>query len=102
MQTAPVAKYKAPCLSKEETALFLRINCTLSEAQRQRYDELTEKRLAGKLTEREYTELGSLIAELERLGADRLFAVIELARLRNVPPAELVRQLEIDALVQIS
>lgn len=87
-------------LSKQETELFLRINRTLSEAQQQRYDELTEKRLAGTLTKREDAELEKLIRALERLGADRLQAVIELARLRKVPPEELARQLELDALVQ--
>jgi hypothetical protein len=58
--------------------------------------------LAGTLTKREHAELGALIAELERLGVDRLQAVIELARLRKIPPAELAKQLELEPLVQIS
>ncbi len=87
-------------LSKQETELFLRINRTLSEAQQQRYDELTEKRLAGALTKRDDAELEELIQAIERLGIDRLQAVIELARLRKVPPEEMLRQLELDELVQ--
>ncbi|MBI3428273.1 MAG: hypothetical protein HY011_35565 [Acidobacteria bacterium] len=92
----------APRLSKRESELFLRINRTVTEAQQQRFESLTAKRLAGTLTKHEHTELGVLIAELERLGVDRLQAVIELARLRKIPPAELAKQLELESLVQIS
>lgn len=88
-------------LSKRESALFLRINHTITDEQQQRYETLTAKRLAGSLTEREHAELGALIAEVERLGVDRLQAVIELARLRKVPPAELAKQLELEPLIQI-
>jgi protein required for attachment to host cells len=92
----------APRLSKRESALFLRINRTITDEQQQQYERLTAKRLAGTLTKREHAELGALIAELERLGVDRLQAVIELARLRKIPPAELAKQLELEPLVQIS
>lgn len=73
----------APHLSKRESALFLRINRTITDEQQQQYERLTAKRLAGTLTKREHAELGALIAELERLGVDRLQAVIELAKLRT-------------------
>jgi hypothetical protein len=89
-------------LSKRESALFLRINRTITDEQQQQYERLTAKRLAGTFTKREHAELGALIAELERLGVDRLQAVIELARLRKIPPAELAKQLELEPLVQIS
>ena len=98
--TVPVTA--APRLSKRESELFLRINRTVTEAQQQRFEVLTAKRLAGTLPKREHTELGTLIAEIERLGVDRLQAVIELARLRKVPPEELAKQLELETLVQIS
>ena len=93
----------APSLSKRESELFLRINRTITdEQQQQQYERLTAKRLVGTLTKREHAELGALITELERLGVDRLQAVIELARLRKIPPAELAKQLELEPLVQIS
>lgn len=91
-----------PRLSKRESELFLRINRTVTDAQQQQFEALTAKRLAGTLTKREHAELGELIAEIERLGVDRLQAVIELARLRKIPPAELAKQLELEPLVELS
>ncbi|GEM_PF-1273740 len=101
LKLVPFPKEQAQRLSKKETELFLKINRTLTEDQRRRYDQLTEKRLDGTLTKRERKELEELILEIERMGVERLRAVIELARLRKVAPDRLIKQLEIDSLVSI-
>ncbi len=102
LKLVPFPKEQAQRLSKKETELFLKINHTLTEDQQQQYDRLTEKRLAGTLTKREHRELEDLILGIERMGVERLRAVIELARLRNLAPDQLIEQLEIDSLVSIS
>jgi hypothetical protein len=102
LKLVPLPKEKAQRLSKKETELFLKINRTMTEDQQKQYDRLTEKRLDGTLTKREHTELENLILEIERMGVERLRAVIELARLRKVAPDQLIKQLEIDSLVSIS
>ena len=88
-------------LSKKESELFLKINRNLSDERQRRYDELTEKRLDGKLAKDERLELGELIKEIERIWADRLQAVAELARLRKVSTAEMIKQLELEPSVEI-
>ncbi len=50
LRAAPEGKKKALRLSPAESRLFLKLNRNLSDDRQQRYDELTEKRLAGKLT----------------------------------------------------
>jgi hypothetical protein len=102
LRQAPSPVTATPRLSKRESQLFLRINRTITETQQQQFEDLTAKRLAGTLTKREQAELGALITEFEQLGVDRLQAIIELARLRKVPPAELAKQLELESLIQIS
>jgi hypothetical protein len=87
---------KAPRLSKKETELFLRINRTLPPEQQQRYDELKEKRRNETLTRAEHAELLQFISEIETIWADRLQAVIALAKLRRITPKELMKQLGIE------
>jgi hypothetical protein len=93
---------KDPRLSKKESELFLRINRALAPEEQQRYDELTEKRLDGTLTKSERAELGELIKEIERIWADRLRAIIELAKLRKISPQEMMKRLEIDPRVTVT
>jgi len=102
LRVAPASKSKDPRLSKEETALFLTINRALPEDKQKRYDELTEKRLDETLTESEHAELGELVQEVEQIWVERLQAVIELARLRKVSPAKMMKQLELDPRVKVS
>jgi hypothetical protein len=87
---------KTPRLSKKETELFLKINRGLSEAQRQRLDELNEKIEDSFLTDEEHAELLRLTGRVEKLWVERLRAIIDLAKLRKMPPEELMRQLEIE------
>jgi hypothetical protein len=95
-------RIKDPRLSKKESELFLRINCALAPEEQQRYDELTEKRLNETLTKSERAELGDLIKEIERIWADRLRAIIELAKLRKISPQEMMKRLEIDPRVTVT
>jgi hypothetical protein len=96
LQPAPTPKTKAPRLSKKETELFLKINRGLSEEQRQRLDELNEKIEESVLTDEEHAELLSLAELVERISVERLRAIIDLAKLRKVPPEELMQQLGIE------
>jgi hypothetical protein len=89
-------KGNVPRLSKKETELFLKINRTLPEDKQQRYDELNEKRFEETLTKREHAELLGLIEELQDIWAERLQAVIDLAKLRKISPREMMKQLGVD------
>lgn len=83
--TAPVAA--------EEEALLQRIRQALSVAAGQRLRELTRKSEAELLTTEERAEYISLAEEREQAEADRLEAVIHLARLRGISPARLLTEL---------
>jgi hypothetical protein len=84
-----------PCLSPQETALFLRINAHLTPEQQQRYDALRTKREDETLAPAEQAELLQFIDILTELWADRLQALLELAQLRHVSPQQLMQQLAI-------
>lgn len=85
-----------PRLSKRETRLFLRINRSLTPEKQQRYDELKQKREDETLTKAEHEELLRFVEEIEDIWADRLRAIIGLAKLRGISPRELMKQLEIE------
>ena len=89
------ARRKAPSLSQEETALLMRINSGLPAEVRRRYQELIDKRREERLTQNEYEELLRLTDTAEKRQAERLEAMVELARLRNVPLPELMQTLGI-------
>ena len=93
LQTVSPSKSKAPRLSKKETELFLKINRGLSEVQRQRLHELNDKLEYSTITDEEHAELLSLTDLAEQISVDRLQAIIDLAKLRKVSPAEMMRQL---------
>jgi len=90
------AKPTVPRLSKRETRLFLRINRSLKPEKQGRYDELKQKREDETLTKAEHKELMQFVEQIEDIWADRLRAIIELAKLRSISPRELMRQLEIE------
>jgi uncharacterized protein (DUF1778 family) len=89
------ARRKAPSLSQEETALLMRINSGLPAEVRRRYQELIDKRREERLTQNEYEELLRLTDTAEKRQAERLEALVELSRLRNVPLPELMQTLGI-------
>lgn len=102
LQESKPIKRKALRPAQEETGLLLRINHNLTSAEQARYDELTAQRLDGKLTKQGDAELGALVSKIERIWADRLEAIAELARLRKVSPQTIMKQLKIDPRVTAS
>src|SRR5262249_43891876 len=89
------AQRSAPHLSADESALLQRVNRGLSLAARQRYDELVARRQAENLTDEEHDELIALSDEQEKIAADRLAALADLAQVRGVSLATLVDSLRI-------
>jgi hypothetical protein len=89
------AQRKAASLSSRETELLLKINQAIPEAANARYQELQSKRQAEQLTADERRELSRLINQREKLQAQRLEALAELARLRNMALRDVMKQLEI-------
>jgi hypothetical protein len=96
LQTSLTTRPKEPCLSKPETALFLRINRSLTQEQQERYDALRAKREDETLTPAEHVELLQFVEEIETIWVDRLQALLELARLWRLSPQQLMQQLAID------
>jgi hypothetical protein len=86
----------APRLSAAETALLLKINQGFAPAPQQRYDELLEKRDARTLAPEEYQELLDLTDQVEAFNVERVQALADLARLRQVSLPEVMQQLGLD------
>jgi hypothetical protein len=80
-------------ITHEESELLTRINFGLPEETWERYDQLTEKRRAEKLTTEEHRELMRITNAIEEDHARRLGLVVQLARLRHVPLEALIEQL---------
>ena len=80
----------APELS--EAHLLEKINQGWNEQEWQRYHALAALRKEERLTEAEYQELCILTNERETAHAKRLRFILELAKLRNIPFAEAMRQ----------
>ncbi len=78
------ANRRAAVLPEREAILLEQINQTLTSNQQQRMALLIEKRQAETLTEAELAELFTLSDLIEKIQADRLSALIELAAIRNI------------------
>jgi hypothetical protein len=78
------AERKAAHLSTAESALLVRINQGLPLALRERIAMLRAKREDESMTDTEYEELTHLTDRAEELHADRIAALVELARVRGV------------------
>ena len=89
------AERKAAHLSVAESALLARINQGLPSALRTRIACLRAKRENETITDAEYEELTRLIDRAEELHADRMAALVELAKCRGVSLAVLMDQLGI-------
>lgn len=89
------AERKAPRLTEEEPALLARINQGLPEELRERLTSLRAKREGETITDAEYEELTRLTLQAEELHAERLAAMVKLARLRGVSLPALMDQLNI-------
>ena len=84
---------RARSLSQRESELLLGINRGLPGDQEERYRELMSRRRNGSLAAEEHQELLRLTDEAERLQAERIERLAELARLRAKPLAALMEEL---------
>lgn len=83
---------------KEEALLLEKINKSLPLKQVERFRMLNEKRLNEALITSEYDELMVLLEKTEKLNTNRVKHLSALARLKNVPVRELMKQLDINAI----
>lgn len=83
--------------SKKDSDLLLRINRNLPDKQRERIRELTDKLEFESITDKEQSELLRLTDKAEQLQAERLQAVLELAKLRSVSVETVMKQLGVKA-----
>ncbi|MCI0390256.1 MAG: STAS/SEC14 domain-containing protein [Acidobacteria bacterium] len=86
---------KAPHLTADETALLRRINQGLSAADRVRMRELIKRRDEERISDSELRVLTALTDRLELVQAERLAALVELARQRGITLNEMMDQLGI-------
>jgi hypothetical protein len=89
------AQRKASSLPKAETDLLLKINQGLPAHSQQRFNELVAKRQAETLTAEEHQELLQLTDYLEKSDARRVQYLTELAHLRGISLAALMKDLDI-------
>ncbi len=89
------AERKAPHLSADESMLLARINQGLPSDLRERMVLLRARRESDSITAVEYEELTRLTDHAEELHAERMAALVELARLRGISLTALMDQLGI-------
>lgn len=89
------AKRKATSLSQEETQLLLKINQGLPSEVQKRYDELSAKQREETISQSEHEELLELIEQIEKLDAERIRLLAELARIRQTSLSALMEDLGI-------
>ena len=86
---------RAPRLSPRESELLLEINRGLPAGAAERYGELMSRRRAEALAPEEHQELLRLTEEAERLQAERIERLVQLAHLRGKPLGLLMEELGI-------
>ncbi len=89
------AERKAAHLSAAESVLLARINQGLPSELRERINILRAKREMESITDAEYEELTRLTDQAEEAHADRMAALVELAKLRGVGLPALMNRLGI-------
>lgn len=89
------AERRAPHLTGNESELLSRINQSLPAGDRARLKELIHMRDTETITSTELQELIGMTDRLEKLQAERLAALAELATLRGVTLDEVINQLGI-------
>lgn len=89
------AERKANHLSAQESRLLARVNQGLSSRLRDRISALRAKRESDSISDAEYEELTKLTDQSEELHAERMTAMVELAKLRGVSLPALMEQLGI-------
>ncbi|MEP0856313.1 STAS/SEC14 domain-containing protein [Trichocoleus sp. DQ-U1] len=86
---------KANSLPQAEAELLIKINQSISSDIQTYYDELIAKRQAETLTPTEYSELLRLTEQIEKLQAQRIEYLAELARFRKISLTALMEDLGI-------
>lgn len=86
---------KANSLPQAEAELLIKINQSISSDIQTYYEELIAKRQAETLTPTEYSELLRLTEQIEKLQAQRIEYLAELARLRKISLTALMEDLGI-------
>ena len=89
------AERVAPVASEAEAGVLLRISRGLPPEARARYTDLKAKRDAETLTVEEHGELLRLTDDVEKIQAERIEALAELARLRGMGLTEVMADLGI-------
>lgn len=88
-----LARKKASSLPKEESNLLKKINNSLPEITRIRYQTLRKKQQENKLTTNERTELLNLVEVVENADVKRLKAMIMLSQIKNTTLDTLTKEL---------
>ncbi len=91
------AKRQAPSLPKAEAELLQKINRGLPVKLQNKYSKLLAKRQAEDLGAEEYSELLNLTNQVEKLEAQRVEYLVELARLRQTNITDLMNSLGIQS-----
>jgi len=91
------AQRNAPHLSQEETTLLGQINARLAPDLQRQFDELVAKRQSETITPDELQELIGITDQIEHHDAQRLAALNDLARLRQLTTPALMDLLGIRA-----
>lgn len=89
------AQRQASTLSQAEAELLLKINQGIPSDIQKRYEELMAKRQAETLTHEEHGELLQLTEQIEKLQAQRIECLAELAHLRGTSISALMEKLGI-------
>lgn len=92
-QFRPRRAAKPKALDAVETKLFERINSVVPTETRRRYDELVKKCRNNRISKADHVELLRLTDVVEIAHADRIAAVVELAKYRGVDFDELLDEL---------
>ncbi|MBD2181240.1 STAS/SEC14 domain-containing protein [Planktothrix sp. FACHB-1355] len=95
------AQRKANKLPQTEAELLLKINQGITSDTQKRYDEFIAKREAETLTPDEYKELLDLTEQIEKLQAERIEYLAELARLRGTSLTAVMENLGIRTLTYV-
>jgi hypothetical protein len=95
------AQRKASSLPRTEAELLLKINQGIPSDTQKHYKKLLVKREAENLTNNEYRELLDLTEQIEKLQAQRIEYLAELARMREISLITLMENLGIQTQIYV-
>lgn len=98
---ALIAQKKAFSLPQNEADLLLKINQSIPSDIQNFYDELILKRDAENLTNDEHRELLKLTEQIEKLQAQRIESLADLARVRGITLTTLMENLGIQTQIYV-